>query len=105
MTKYQIVDGTPRSTPWLCSHCGYMMDAASHIHGDDAAIPKDGDLCICINCGTPYTLDGDAWRRLTTTDLTSLTPVERRELELAQTARDFANLPDLTKRDPHDRHQ
>jgi len=37
----------PEST---CPDCGYHMDAATSVDGEDGA-PQAGDLSLCISCG------------------------------------------------------
>ena len=88
---------TTRFKLWLCSRCGYAMDAASPAFNNNS-VPKQGDLSICLNCGEAHTLDGEAWRRLTATEVAGLDPAERRELTRAQTAQAAGGLPDLSKR-------
>ena len=83
---------------WMCGRCGYLMDAADAADNSDA-VPVQGDLCLCMNCGAPYTLDGTAWRPLTAEERAALTPEERRGLEAAEHVRRLANLPDLTEGD------
>lgn len=82
--------------PWLCSRCGYLMDCTDTADGSPQA-PEQGDVSLCMNCGAPYTLKGDAWRLMTSAELADLTPQERRELTMAEMARTRANLPDLAK--------
>lgn len=83
--------------PWLCGRCGYLMDCTDTADGPHQA-PKQGDIAVCMNCGTPYALKGDAWRPMTAAELAGLTLQERRELALAQLAQSRADLPDLAKR-------
>ncbi|MCV5754441.1 hypothetical protein OFN51_37160, partial [Escherichia coli] len=33
-----------------CATCGYRLDAASEIGGGNA-IPEDGNISVCLNCG------------------------------------------------------
>ena len=90
---------TTRFAPWMCARCGYLMDAASATDGD--AVPKQGDLSICINCGESYTLDHKRWRKLTPAEFAALAPGERRKLVLAQQVRAEAGFPDLARRGGH----
>ena len=85
-----------RFDPWMCGDCGYVMDAAGPLDGD--ATPTEGDLAICMNCGTPYTLDAGKWRTSTAAELAELSPEERRDLTELQMQRAAARLPDLSKR-------
>jgi len=85
-----------RFDSWMCGACGYVMDAAGPLDGD--ATPTEGDLAICMNCGTPFTLDAGKWRKATEAELAELSPEERRDLTEHQMARAAARLPDLSKR-------
>ena len=42
--------------PWVCHECHYVMDSTANVTGDDAA-PKEGDFCLCLNCGGVYEYD------------------------------------------------
>ena len=86
-----------RFRPWMCSRCGYLMDATAPADGPPQR-PEQGDISVCMNCGMPYTLKGDAWRLMTAAELGCLTMEERRELALAQLAQSRAGFPDLAKR-------
>lgn len=33
-----------------CPHCQYEMDACTSVDGD--AVPKEGDISVCLNCGS-----------------------------------------------------
>jgi hypothetical protein len=48
---------------WSCISCGYEMDTVSHMTENDP--PVEGDFCICINCGTFYTLVENTWKHVT----------------------------------------
>jgi hypothetical protein len=65
-----------RTKPWLCHACGHLLNAVSEVGGEDIA-PVEGDLTMCIGCGAFYTLQGDAWARLTLAQYAALTPDER----------------------------
>lgn len=43
---------TTRHQASACPSCGYVMDASTAVT-DPNAVPKPGDLTICIKCGTP----------------------------------------------------
>lgn len=83
--------------PWMCARCGYLQDCVDPADGPPQP-PKQGDCAVCLNCGTPYVLRGDAWRLMTAAELGCLTMEERRELALTQLAQSRAGLPDLAKR-------
>jgi hypothetical protein len=68
--------------PWLCHHCGHMLDAASSLFHDVA--PKEGDVSACINCGSPLILRAGRFAPLTAADWGELEPEVRRELTQTQ---------------------
>ena len=80
----------------MCGACGYMMDAASAMRSD--AVPDEGDLSICMNCGETYTLDAGRWRKSTAAELAGLSPETRRDLTEHQMARAAVPMPDLSRR-------
>lgn len=41
--------GTTSVPEQLCPKCGYLMEATTPLDG--GALPKDGDVSICLNCG------------------------------------------------------
>lgn len=85
-----------RFAPWMCGTCGYLMDAAGGLNSE--ATITEGDLAICFNCGTAYTLDKGAFRKMTPAELASLSAEERRDLVQHQMAREAARLPDMSRR-------
>jgi len=87
---------TSRERTWLCTSCGYAMDAVSSPFGD--AVPDQDDASICINCGKLYRRDAGRWTEPTPEWLASLHPETRREIARAQAARQAARFPDLAKR-------
>lgn len=87
-----------REPPWLCFRCGYMCDAFS-CFADENAVPKTGDLSICLNCGAEYWREADRWRPLTAAERNSLDPEARRTLFDMRWARSNVITDDLTKRD------
>ena len=86
------------ATPWLCERCGYLIDLADAID-DSGNTPQPGDLLLCMNCATPYTLEGTAWRLMSPIEIAALAPEERRALASAANALARARLPDLTADD------
>ena len=70
---------TPACT---CAGCGHTFDAASALEGE--AIPREGDLTLCIRCGAVYAFRADLTVR----------PVGRRELRSAAYRE---QLPDLAR--------
>ncbi len=69
--------------PWMCSGCGYMMDACAPLEGENVA-PETGDVSLCMNCGRVYWREGRSWRPITEVERASLEPESRRELTLAE---------------------
>lgn len=41
-----------------CPRCGYHMDTSSSVM-DDGAVPRPGDVTICMNCGGLLAFDED----------------------------------------------
>ena len=76
---------TRRFEPWPCPGCGYVMDAASDSTREEA-LPKEGDLSVCLNCAMPFVLRDDRWRELTDDELLALSLAEKRELSRVQIA-------------------
>ncbi len=85
-----------RYAPWMCSACGYMMDAASHM--TDNRTPKEGDLSLCMNCGALYTLHSGSWKAATLADLDHIPADLKREIIRLELARRKAIDRDLSKR-------
>lgn len=54
---------TTRHTETRCQVCGHVLDASSSV---DGAIPKPGDISVCIDCGTILTFDGSLRLRIAT---------------------------------------
>ena len=74
-----------RYRPWLCHHCGVLLDTVGVVRGADA-VPGQGDMAVCIGCGTPSRLDGKTWRPLHLDELAALAPAERRDIAEYQLA-------------------
>lgn len=51
---------TTREKMWMCSSCGYVMDAATNVTGGDEA-PKEGDVTLCLECAAVYERRAGAW--------------------------------------------
>lgn len=34
-----------------CVHCCHIANGAAQVGGDDNVSPREGDACLCINCG------------------------------------------------------
>jgi len=84
----------------MCWSCGYVADAASSAR-DERAVPKQGDLSICLNCGAAQVRDGERWRQMTDAELAGLSPEERRDLAehqiLQAVGRATGQIPDLVR--------
>jgi hypothetical protein len=48
-----------------CPQCNYKIDAATKVHGEEAA-PECGDNSVCINCGQVLTYQADLTLRKAT---------------------------------------
>jgi hypothetical protein len=62
-----------RYRPWLCHHCGVLLDTVGVVRGADA-VPEQVELAVAVCIGY---LDGHAWRPLQADELAALTPAER----------------------------
>lgn len=89
---------TGREQTWLCVRCGYAMDAFDCLQHPDA-MPKDGDLSLCMNCGFEYVRHADRWQPMTAAERAALEPEDRRTLEEMQFVRSRVITEDLSKRD------
>lgn len=85
-----------RFAPWMCSGCGYMMDAASHI-GRTKAKPRPGDVSLCLNCGTVYELRRGAWALMTPAERSNLPADLKLEVLQAEIARRSVVRKDLAQ--------
>jgi hypothetical protein len=78
--------------PWMCSMCGYRMDAYSPAVGPaDTIVANEGDASICLNCGTEYVRAGGLWRLMTKADRAALDPEARYTLNRAALVRPAFN--------------
>ena len=50
--------GKPR-----CPACDMKIDGFTPVD-DKKAIPKEGDISVCVYCATPLTVKGNKWARL-----------------------------------------
>lgn len=83
--------------PWLCSTCGYKMDAASGFGDSEDAIPKSGDVSFCLNCGAAYMLRMGAWAAVSDAEYAGLELEVRRTLDRARAIRRRAITDDLSR--------
>ena len=52
----------------MCPICGYVMDAATVADGGPPVVPKDGDMSVCLKCGTILIFVDGIHLRLATPD-------------------------------------
>jgi hypothetical protein len=71
-----------RYRPWLCHHCGVLLDTVGVVRGVDA-VPEQVELAVAVCIGY---LDGHAWRPLWADELAALAPAERRDIAEHQLA-------------------
>jgi hypothetical protein len=82
--------------PWMCLMCGYMMTAYSPMEDGPDVIAKEGDVSICLNCGTEYMRAGTRWRLLTAADRAAIDAEARALLDRAAAVRPAFKV-DLTR--------
>jgi hypothetical protein len=85
-----------RYPPWMCSTCGYMMDAASHMTKNVA--PKEDDLSVCLNCGALYVMRSGKWKAATPDERGQIPDNLKREIMRIEIARRLVIDRDLSKR-------
>ena len=86
-----------REAPWMCSGCGYVMDAATPTDPRGEAVPRDGSIALCINCGKRHIRHGTRWMPLTDAEWRSLSSEERKQLMMVELARQIAIRDDLSR--------
>lgn len=91
---------THREPPWLCFSCGYQLDATTGVE-DRAAVPTEGSISICLNCGHLYERSDGKWRTAPPGLIDQLAPETRRSIQMAQAARRVVITEDLSKRGGH----
>lgn len=84
--------------PELCRSCGYLVSAVTGAFNEDA-VPEEGDVTMCLNCGAPSQLRAGKWVAMTPGDVERLEPDMRAALCLAQESRRLVIREDLTARD------
>ena len=83
--KRKSGDGlTTRYKEWLCFNCGYMCSAASSMLYD--AVPGEGDISACINCGAVSILRDGKWVKPTEAEWAEVDREARRDIALHQLA-------------------
>jgi DNA-directed RNA polymerase subunit M/transcription elongation factor TFIIS len=77
---------TIREAAWICTRCGYLMDAASLEHGNGHAKtdPEEGDYALCFQCGECHTRHGAWWQPTTAAELADMHPDNRRQIAITQ---------------------
>jgi hypothetical protein len=78
-----------RETNWACVTCGQVMDAASSAIGLDRPV-EDGDVALCVICGTLYIRRGAAWAPLQDVEMAALTEGQKAAITQAQGQRRLA---------------
>jgi RNase P subunit RPR2 len=64
-----------------CPACRHKLDAATNAQRGTSAAPKDGDITVCIQCGTALQFASDAALRvLSSAELERLPADTRREV-------------------------
>jgi hypothetical protein len=85
-----------RERAWMCANCGYAMDSASAIDGS-AAVPNDGDISLCLNCGVLYVRQGIGWQQMSAAERRTLPLQTRLEISQARRARAAVIHEDVSK--------
>ena len=67
------------NTSWECQKCGYLMDADS-CPMDDEAVPNNGDITLCLNCGELYVRRTNKWKPLTQKEFVKLPDAVKKEI-------------------------
>ena len=83
----------------MCVSCGYAIDAASGVI-NSKAIPKEGDISICLNCGHIYVQTNSKWTTAPDNFIDQLPSDVRQIIEKAKRVRDQVVTTDLAKQDP-----
>jgi ribosomal protein S27AE len=71
---------------WMCSGCGYVMDAVSPL-GSEPVEPDEDDISLCLNCGAVYTRHADRWMPATPAEHAEFPPDVKREIAEFQITR------------------
>ena len=71
-----------RYRPWLCHHCGVLLDTVGVARGGDA-VPEQVELAVTVCIGY---LDGHAWRPLRADEIAALSPANQRDIAEHQLA-------------------
>lgn len=88
---------TTREPPWMCFLCGYLCDAVSPARRNVHAVPSEGSLALCLNCGHVHVRHGARWLAMTKAERDTLSDDERDELARSERTRASAPMPDLRK--------
>ena len=89
-----------REPPWMCGACGYVMDAADVVWGNNLPNPepKEGDYSLCMNCGQCHVRHGAHWLKITAAELAEMPAENRKQVAIGQLAITIVIDRDLSKR-------
>ena len=78
----------PTNKESRCPVCRHITSGATNItNTDDKEVPREGDVTVCLHCASPSVFNSDlTLHQLTSEDWGRLSPMEQRELEVAQKA-------------------
>ena len=80
---------TAKEKMWICVSCGSKNDYFTNCFGD--ASPKEGDLTICIECGTVYQRR-DGWRLMGIREIDQLPDDVKKDLAKLEAARQLSEI-------------
>jgi hypothetical protein len=83
-TRHQPAPLFRRTETWTCQGCGTRLNEAAEPTGPDATRPDQGDIAVCLDCGTVHVLHGDAWLRMTAAERAGLSFAEVRDIRMAR---------------------
>lgn len=83
---------------WMCTACGYHIDSSAPVDAGADAVPVEGDLTKCLNCGRVHVRRGRCWQPISSGELDALPAETRGLLDRAEAARRRVIHRDLAKR-------
>lgn len=72
---------TTREKPWMCTTCGYVMDAATGVERN-IRCRRDGDVTLCLKCAAVYERRAGAWAPATAAEVEAWPAGVRRQIAL-----------------------